>query len=139
MILDRQGPGNGQEKTYVSGVASSTWPQDHAGTPATEEEALPAEYDSGTDSDTISSIGEEDLDFRDLAGLTVADSDLAVSISCDDERREVEPAAALDDLGDTVDVDGLLNRRGVFVLTTTSEIFSHDRLPGSMKLLITVD
>ena len=60
MVLERQGTPDNQEQTYLANI-----PVDQA-----EEEALPAEYDSGTDTDTVSSLGEEDLDFSEFTGLT---------------------------------------------------------------------
>ena len=47
----------------------------------------------------------------DLVGLAVADADHAVLVADDDERGEGEPAAALDDLGDAVDLDDPLTSR----------------------------
>ena len=45
---------------------------------------------------------------RDLVGLAVADADDAVLVADDDERGEREAPAALDDLGDAVDLDDAL-------------------------------
>src|SRR5699024_9918314 len=45
---------------------------------------------------------------RDLAGLAVADAHETVAVAHDDERREAEAAAALDDLRDAVDRDDAL-------------------------------
>src|SRR5579875_3074529 len=45
---------------------------------------------------------------RNLLGLAVADTDRAVAVADDDQRREAEPASALDDLGDAVDGDDAL-------------------------------
>src|SRR5204862_3131287 len=45
---------------------------------------------------------------RDLARLAVADADAIDLVADHDQRREREPAAALDDLGDTVDLDDAL-------------------------------
>ena len=45
---------------------------------------------------------------RNLARLPVADADAVDLVSDDDERREREPPAALDDLGDAVDLDHTL-------------------------------
>ena len=45
---------------------------------------------------------------RDLVGLAVADADDVLLVADDDERREREAAAALDDLGDAVDLDDAL-------------------------------
>ena len=42
---------------------------------------------------------------RHLLGLAVAEADAAVAVADHDERGEREPPAALDDLGDAVDVD----------------------------------
>ena len=42
---------------------------------------------------------------RDLVGLAVADADLRLLVAHDDERGEREAPAALDDLGDAVDLD----------------------------------
>ena len=42
---------------------------------------------------------------RDLVGLAVADADVLGLVTDDHERREREAAAALDDLGDAVDLD----------------------------------
>ena len=46
----------------------------------------------------------------DLVRLAEADADVAVAVADDDERREAEAAAALDDLGDAVDVDDLVRQ-----------------------------
>ena len=72
MVLERQGTSNKQEQTYLANI-----PSGRVETPVSEEEALPAEYDSGTDSDTISSLGTDDIDYSEFAGLT-------------DEQRELE-------------------------------------------------
>ena len=45
---------------------------------------------------------------RHLAGLAVADADHGVLVANGDERGEREPPAALDDLGDAVDLDHAL-------------------------------
>ena len=45
---------------------------------------------------------------RDLAGLAVADADAIDFVADHDERGEREPPAALDDLGDAVDLDDAL-------------------------------
>ena len=45
---------------------------------------------------------------RDLVGLAVADADDFAFVADDDERREREAPAALDDLGDAVDLDDAL-------------------------------
>ena len=45
---------------------------------------------------------------RNLARLPVADADAVDLVADDDERREREPPAALDDLGDAVDLDHAL-------------------------------
>ena len=42
---------------------------------------------------------------RNLVGLAVADADNAVLVADDDQGGEREPPAALDDLGDAVDLD----------------------------------
>ena len=42
---------------------------------------------------------------RNLVGLAVADADDAVLVADDDQGGEREPPAALDDLGDAVDLD----------------------------------
>ena len=42
---------------------------------------------------------------RNLVGLAVADTDDAVLVADDDQRGEREAPAALDDLGDAVDLD----------------------------------
>ena len=49
----------------------------------------------------------------DLAGLAQPDAHVAVAVADDDDGAEAEAAAALDDLGDAVDLDDtLLERRG---------------------------
>ena len=45
---------------------------------------------------------------RNLTRLAVADADAIDLVADDDERREREPPAALDDLGDAVDLDDAL-------------------------------
>ena len=45
---------------------------------------------------------------RHLVGLAVADADDFAFVADDDERREREAPAALDDLGDAVDLDDAL-------------------------------
>ena len=45
---------------------------------------------------------------RDLVGLAVADADDVLLVADDDERGEREAPAALDDLGDAVDLDDAL-------------------------------
>ncbi len=45
---------------------------------------------------------------RNLVGLAVADADDVTFIADDDEGREGEAPAALDDLGDAVDLDDAL-------------------------------
>ena len=45
---------------------------------------------------------------RNLVGLAVADADDFAFVADDDERREREAPAALDDLGDAVDLDDAL-------------------------------
>ena len=45
---------------------------------------------------------------RDLVGLAVADADDLLLVADDDERGEREAPAALDDLGDAVDLDDAL-------------------------------
>jgi hypothetical protein len=47
---------------------------------------------------------------RDLAGLAVADADLVGLVAHDDQRREREPPAALDDLGHAIDLDDRARR-----------------------------
>ena len=46
---------------------------------------------------------------RDLAGLAVADADLVDLVADDDERRERKLLAALDDLGNAIDLDDALD------------------------------
>ena len=46
-----------------------------------------------------------------LAGLAQPDADVAVAVTDDDDRAEAEAAAALDDLGDAVDLDDALLER----------------------------
>src|SRR5690606_1101731 len=48
--------------------------------------------------------------FRHFVRLAEADADAAVAIADDDEGAEAEAAAALDDLGDAVDVDDLFGQ-----------------------------
>jgi hypothetical protein len=48
---------------------------------------------------------------RDLAGLAEPDPDVARAVTDDDDRAEAEPPAALDDLGDSVDLDDALLER----------------------------
>ncbi len=45
---------------------------------------------------------------RDLVGLAVADAHDLALVADDDQRREREAPAALDDLGDAVDLDDAL-------------------------------
>src|SRR6185437_7458582 len=47
-----------------------------------------------------------------LLGLAVADADLTLAVTDDDQRGEAEPATTLHDLGDTVDRDDALEVRG---------------------------
>src|SRR6185503_9644909 len=47
----------------------------------------------------------------DLAGLAETHADVALAITDDDDRAEAEPPAALDDLGDPVDLDDALLER----------------------------
>ena len=47
----------------------------------------------------------------DLAGLAEPDADVARAVADDDDRAEAEPPAALDDLGDAVDLDDALLER----------------------------
>src|SRR5579884_1575861 len=59
---------------------------------------------------------------RDLARLAVADADAVDLVADDDERREREPPAALDDLGDAVDLDhALLELAGLLVIDSHLE------------------
>src|SRR5712692_8779350 len=54
---------------------------------------------------------------RHLTRLAVADADAVDFVADDDERREGEPPTALDDLGDTVDLDhALFELAGLFAL-----------------------
>src|SRR5690606_15622555 len=46
-------------------------------------------------------------------GLAVADTDLAVAVTDDHQSGEAKPAAALDDLGHTIDRDDLLDVVGL--------------------------
>src|SRR3954465_9737349 len=48
---------------------------------------------------------------RDLTGLADADPDVTGAVTDDDDRAEAEPPAALDDLGDSVDLDDALLER----------------------------
>ena len=49
-----------------------------------------------------------------LVGLAEADADVAALVADDDERREREAAAALDDLGDAVDEDDAVDQLADF-------------------------
>ena len=49
--------------------------------------------------------------FRNLAGLAQPDADVAGAVADDDDRAEAEAPAALDDLGDAVDLDDALFER----------------------------
>ena len=49
-----------------------------------------------------------------LVGLAEAGADVAALVAHDDERREREPAAALDDLGDAVDEDDAVDELADF-------------------------
>ena len=51
--------------------------------------------------------------FRHFARLAVAEADAALLVADDDERCEAEATAALDDLGDAVDVDELVDEFAV--------------------------
>src|SRR5439155_12706470 len=46
-----------------------------------------------------------------LTGLAATDADVAAAVTDDDDRAEAEPPAALDDLGDPVDLDDALFER----------------------------
>ena len=50
-----------------------------------------------------------------LVGLAEAGADVAVLVADDDERREREAPAALDDLGDAVDVDDAVDELADFI------------------------
>src|SRR5207248_8561386 len=61
---------------------------------------------------------------RHLASLAVADTDAVDLVADHDERREREPAAALDDLGDAVDLDHALLE---LALSLALDHFTFDR------------
>lgn len=48
--------------------------------------------------------------FRNLASLTVTEADLAFAVADNDESGKGEPTATLDDLGDAVDTDELVDQ-----------------------------
>jgi hypothetical protein len=60
-----------------------------------------------------------------LVGLAEARADVAVLVPDDDERREREPPAALDDLGHAVDVDDAVDQLANFF-----GIDQHSNLPS---------
>ena len=64
---------------------------------------------------------------RNLARLAVADADAVDLVADDDERREREPPAALDDLGDAVDLDHALLELACLLV-----IDSHQKLKSSL-------
>ena len=51
------------------------------------------------------------IDSGHLAGLAEPDADVARAVTDDDDRAEAEPPAALDDLGDSIDLDDALLER----------------------------
>src|SRR5690625_697716 len=57
---------------------------------------------------------------RHFLGLAVADTDLAGAIADDHQRGKAEPAAALDDLGHTIDRDDLFDVIGLVGATVAS-------------------
>ena len=60
--------------------------------------------------------------FRHFARLAVAEADAALLVADDDERRETETPAALDDLGDAIDVDELVDEFAVALLAVTAAV-----------------
>jgi hypothetical protein len=73
---------------------------------------------------------------RDLARLAVADADAVDLVAHDDERREREAPAALDDLRDAVDLDdALLELARLGVLDRTHQKLSPpSRAPSASAL-----
>src|SRR5262249_49893399 len=59
---------------------------------------------------------------RHLARLAVAEANAALLVADDDERGKAEAAAALHHLGDTVDVDELVDELAVALLAVTAAI-----------------
>jgi hypothetical protein len=59
---------------------------------------------------------------RDLPRLSVADADAVDLVPDDDERGEREPPAALDDLGDAVDLDDPLLELPLLVLEVALDL-----------------
>src|SRR6185503_6575830 len=92
------------------------------------------EQDAARAVDDLDLVGDRRADHRDLdevllrvldaladrlrhfAGLADADADVAGAVTDDDHRAEAEPPAALDDLGDTVDLDDALFERELVVI-----------------------
>jgi hypothetical protein len=67
--------------------------------------------------------------------LAVADADPVDLVADDDERREREPPAALDDLGDAVDLDhALLELAGLLVLHCHQKLNPPSRAPSASAL-----
>ena len=65
---------------------------------------------------------------RDLVGLAVADADDVTLVADDDERREREATAALDDLRDAVDLDDALLQ---IATVDTCSADRHESMPFS--------
>ena len=67
-----------------------------------------------------------------LARLAVAEADAALQVAHDDERGEAEALAALDDLGDAVDVHELLGELAIAILAIPAAVSSlgtcHDEI-----------
>ena len=59
---------------------------------------------------------------RHFARLAVAEADAALLVADDDERCEAEATSALDDLGDAVDVDQLVDELAVALFAVTAAI-----------------
>ena len=60
--------------------------------------------------------------FRHFARLAVAEADAALLVADDDECCKAEAPAALDDLGDAVDVDELVDEFAVALFTVTAAL-----------------
>ena len=72
---------------------------------------------------------------RNLARLAVTDADAIDLVADDDERREREPPAALDDLGDAVDLDhALLELACICVIDTHQNVRPPSRAPSASDL-----
>src|SRR5690606_35704880 len=72
---------------------------------------------------------------RDLAGLAVADTDHAVAVTHDDERREAEATTALDDLRHAVDGHDALEELAVLAAATAATVVTRGALAAATTSL----